>query len=390
MPQKRNDTISIAKGIAIICVVLGHCGMPGSGMLYAFHMPLFFLTAGYFFNLKYLSRKGEFIRRRFKGLYIPFVKWSFVFLLLNNVWFHCGVMNERYGNAAGGLLHPYTWRQGVQNAVSVLSNMSGYEVCMGGAFWFFRALLVASVAFLLLYAWGDSRCPARWKGKPCKITVLTWGIALLALLLATLKVTLGFNITGLAQGGHRDLMGLFFFSLGFLYRYYEPKAGLSLFMEKDASSLRWKVTGEMILCAFVVAAWVLWWRLPFGMPYKAASVLQVWGVIPPAVCGSLLVYRLSGWIGRYETLLRRFLVYCGNNTLYVFVFHFLTFKLVNLLKIVYYGLPYDRMGYYPVIHEHTDDYFWIVYTVAGVGLPLAGIYLYRKIRNSFKHETIHY
>ena len=46
----RNTTISIAKGIAIILMVIAHAEAPGwlCKFIFEFHMPLFFITAGFF------------------------------------------------------------------------------------------------------------------------------------------------------------------------------------------------------------------------------------------------------------------------------------------------------------------------------------------------------
>ena len=82
----RNNVISICKGIAIILMVLGHTEGPGFLMhiVYLFHMPIFFITAGYFFSRKYLSDPWTFVVKRFKGLYVPMVKWALFFLVIHN------------------------------------------------------------------------------------------------------------------------------------------------------------------------------------------------------------------------------------------------------------------------------------------------------------------
>ena len=128
-------------------MVVGHSECPGAlcAFIYEFHMPLFFITAGYFFSLRYLDDEAAFVKKRLKGLYVPFVKWSVVFLLLHNLMFDFGVMNEQYGNAGGGVTHPYTWHQIQQNLWNILTAMGGYDQFLNGAFWFFRGLLVASV-----------------------------------------------------------------------------------------------------------------------------------------------------------------------------------------------------------------------------------------------------
>lgn len=46
MSQNRNRWLDIAKGIAIILMVAGHTPIPSvmSHFIYAFHMPLFFIS----------------------------------------------------------------------------------------------------------------------------------------------------------------------------------------------------------------------------------------------------------------------------------------------------------------------------------------------------------
>lgn len=138
----RNNVISICKGIAIILMVMGHAEPPTliSNFIYIFHMPLFFITAGYFFSRKYLDDPWSFCVKRFKGLYVPFLKWSLVFLVLHNLWFDLGILNEQYGNWTGGVTHPYTWSQFFQRLFMIVTSMSGYDEFMAGAFWFFSGL----------------------------------------------------------------------------------------------------------------------------------------------------------------------------------------------------------------------------------------------------------
>ena len=49
MERERNLGIDVARGIAIILMVIGHCYSNGNIMLqwiYSFHMPFFFLISG--------------------------------------------------------------------------------------------------------------------------------------------------------------------------------------------------------------------------------------------------------------------------------------------------------------------------------------------------------
>ena len=139
MARKRDTVLSVSKGIAIILMVAGHAEAPElvTNFIYTFHMPLFFMAAGYFLSRRYLDDPWSFISKRVKGLYYPFLKWSIFFLLLHNVWFHFGILNEQYGNWTGGVTHPYTLRSGVTRLVLMVTSMKGSDEFMAGAFWFF-------------------------------------------------------------------------------------------------------------------------------------------------------------------------------------------------------------------------------------------------------------
>lgn len=89
--RQRIAWIDIAKGIAIILVVIGHCipdatsstGISVSayrwlhGVIYSFHMPLFFFLSGYMIVCKNFVKAGkrplDIIKSRWKRLMIPYV-----------------------------------------------------------------------------------------------------------------------------------------------------------------------------------------------------------------------------------------------------------------------------------------------------------------------------
>lgn len=77
--MERNQFIDSLKGFAIILVVLGHSlekfGYNDSlvhNLIYAFHMPLFFVISGY------LSANPN-IKKRFTGLMVPFFIWLIIY-----------------------------------------------------------------------------------------------------------------------------------------------------------------------------------------------------------------------------------------------------------------------------------------------------------------------
>lgn len=356
----RNTSISILKGIAIILMVIGHAEAPEylTNFIYTFHMPLFFMAAGYFFDRKYVDEPQKFVVRRIKGLYLPFVKWSILFLLLHNVWFEVGILNEQFGNWTGGVTHPYTWRSAFQRLMLIITSMSGYDEFMAGAFWFFRGLLVASIAFLLLYKTVDSWGRFSHAGMAVAICFMAVGFT-------AWHILCGAKLS-IPNGGWRETWGVFFFSAGVLFRHYEP-----------AIKQHW----ALCLVYFVLLCGAAWLHLS-GMNNRGL-LRDLWSLPLTGVLGFLMVYYVAGVIDRSGGQIRDLLVFIGDNTLYVFVFHIISFKAVSVLKIWYYGLEWEQIGCHMVIHYNNHgDLFWVLYSIAGVALPLGVLVVWRKVRAS--------
>lgn len=110
----RFNTVDIMKGIAISLMTLGHTsqGMYARGwwsgprhvfaedLIYSFHMPLFFVVAG-FFVLKSLERRGTkiFTLEKLKTLLYPYLLWAVLYAVLEP-------FITRYKNSH----HPFEWR----------------------------------------------------------------------------------------------------------------------------------------------------------------------------------------------------------------------------------------------------------------------------------------
>ena len=367
----RNTTISIAKGIAIILMVIAHAEAPGwlCKFIFEFHMPLFFITAGYFFSLKYLNDEATFIKKRVKGLYWPFVKWAVFFLIIHNWMFDLGILNETFGNDAGGVTHPYSWHQIQQNLWTIVTAMAGYDQFLCGAFWFFRGLFVASILYLIIYKVVLKVLPTR------AAPSVPYIICLLLLLLCGWKTYEGLRVINLVQGGYRDMMGCFFFGCGFIFRQFVD----AYHRATDRLYVSLPVT---LVCAVVVFLFSKY--LTANMNWRS-TYTQFLSLPVPAILGFLMTYNISRWIDGSKGWVKRFLVYTGDHTLYIFIFHIVAYKTVSLLKIWYYGLDPRQIGCHMVIHDYSQqDYFWILYTVAGVGIPLLGTWLNEEIRSRIR------
>lgn len=83
--QKRIGYIDMAKGLAIILVIIGHITFTpktGRTIVYLFHIPLFFFLSGFTFSIDKYKNFRTFFWNKFKGIVVPFILMNvFVFLV---------------------------------------------------------------------------------------------------------------------------------------------------------------------------------------------------------------------------------------------------------------------------------------------------------------------
>lgn len=361
IPQ-HDPSLSILKAIGILFVVIAHSG--GQSWLvntaYMFCVPLFFLCSGYLFKYSYLRHASLYLWRRLRGLYLPFWGWSVLFLVLHNFFFWIGILSEKVGNAAGGVLHPYSWHDFCQRVWSVTFNMSGYDEFLSGSYWFFRTLFVSSLAFLGLFIL--LRKLTGWRNKSA-VVLLIVGIAWC---LAFWQVGGNLRITGLAQGGYRELIAIGFIGVGYLYRRQERFLPLPWL---------WAILGFVVFGLFAYFS-------PSAMVYKA-NYTQFFSLPLPAIGIFIGLLFLSRLCVQHASLLTRGLVYIGDRTLYIFAFHLLAFKLVSIVKVLVYNLDWAHVGSHTVVHVHPHDYFFLLYILVGVGLPLLVKHFWMKMDASY-------
>ena len=73
--DSRNEFFDVCKGIGILCVYYGHTALWGtlpSRMVFSFHMPLFFLLSGIFFDVEKIPDVGCLMRKVWRNLLVPY------------------------------------------------------------------------------------------------------------------------------------------------------------------------------------------------------------------------------------------------------------------------------------------------------------------------------
>jgi len=330
--EYRDNMVTIAKAIGILCVVLAHCtgGMMITKVFYTFHMPLFFLLSGYCFKEKYLDDAKAFVMRKIKGIYVPFVLYSLVFLALHNLFcdWHIYTQDWYYG-----------WKDYAWVAGKIVTRMSG-EGGMLGIFWFLKELFWGNLFFFGVLKICRGK---KW---------MTVGILA--------AITLLFVVTGwrvpyfsIAQTSFYAAM---FIALGYAGREFVNKL------------FHWWI---YVVAVILIGIYVYIGR---NIDIKAQDIITILPYTLTAIGGTLCILGFSKWLSANRGGQSAVLLFAGNHTLEIMALHFIKFKLVSLGIIGLYGLPIEQLEEFPVMMAYSVNGWWIVYTLAGILFPLGFAY----------------
>lgn len=326
--NNKSEIVSIAKGIGIILMVIGHSGCPPylHDFIYVFHMPLFFFISGYCFKEKYLYNVKGFCFRRLKGLYIPFVKYSLLFLLLHNIFYSIKVYNSYYN-----------LNEILDRTIHIVFSMTGNDALLGG-YWFLRVLLYSSICSLFLIKYIK------------KLKYLIAGVTFCSFLfsLAQLRVPFIGNVSLVLFATSLFLVGVLFQKYNFNKWYTSSVGILFCFFCVSVDSLYFNT--EML--KYTYKEFIPFW------------ISSIWGIL--MILG--LCCRIKGYI-------KEFLLWVGKNTLSILTWHFICFKFVSLLIIYIYDIPAELLANFPIINEYANNGWWIIYSISGIIIPLKFTYL---------------
>jgi len=342
----RDNGVSIAKGIAIILVVMAHSRCP-EFIRHCFEIvviPSFFFMSGYCFKKKYLDDTWSFAKKRVTGIYWPYVKWSLLFLLLHNVFFYMNIYSDEYG-FNGGVSALYSISDYLQHALSIITKMGGHDQLLG-AYWFMKLLFVGSFIFyftvklLRRSLWG----PVVLLFLAVSLSFFNWSVPY-------------FNM------GTRECFAAFFIYVGYLYKFHQ--------LNLHCRPWLWCVAAILVACGSK------YW-------YTTMHTYEYWIVLPYAITATvavLSVFYLSQRIAeKSDNRVTRFLIFTGDHTMEVLTWHFLSFKIISLLLILTYDLPIKQLAEFPVIETYAHYGWWIFYLFIGVGIPVTGTYLYHTLK----------
>lgn len=351
-----SDIFSILKAIAIIAVVAGHTLYePVSDFVYLFHLPLFYFCSGYLFKDKYADAKWEFVKNRFKRLYIPTFLYGLFFLLIYNLLFDLNVYSQYFGYL-DSVSHRYVLADYISALKQLLICNPNACGAMLGAMWFVRSILICSIVFCFLVFVSKKLSPNR---SDCVLGVLVFSAAILFnwVPFEWYKMPLKPDIVREMACG----VPLMYFGRLFRYvktekieKYYLP-IGLVCFI----------VLIALNLVEYNNSVGAGWHQTSLLLHY----VVSLIGIVFTYICATYIV----------NTPLTPPLKIIGKYTFEIMALHFIAFKLVSLVQIYIYNYDATYLSKFPVI-EINSYIWWIPYTIVGVGLPLFYVWL----KNNFQ------
>lgn len=339
--SKRNLSIDILKGYGIILMVIGHSGCPKwmHDFIYAFHMPLFFICSGYLYRpLKSTKEIISFAKRRITRLYVPYLKWSILFLILHNLFYKINIYSDEFGYLSN-TSSLYNISDFFVHFKRIVFYMNGHEELLGG-FWFLKTLLISSIIFSVI-DYLSQRC------KDSNLKYLTLFICLLTLTFFTKHTNIHFWIFG-------ELFQIFyactFVLIGRLFHSY----GIVQYLKNSYF---------YIICILIVSISAI----TIQNEMITVRIREIIPYLIAASAGALLMFNLAEHTNRHAT--STLFIYIGQNTMLILALHFLSFKIISLIKIHVFDMPIKMLSCFPIIEEH-NHVFWIVYTISGICIPL--------------------
>jgi acyltransferase len=283
----RNPTIDVMKGIGISLVVLGHVWHSPAFLqkiIYAFHMPLFFLISGYLFNevkVRGMLAK-DFIYGRIRRLYFPAVV----------IGFSCAIPSLFFKQTTS--LYDFSIR-----SFGVLYSIPSVEYTFNCTpIWFLSCLLCVELIYFAV-------CRSGFKYRSCLVLLL---FSLGVVISREYAVFFPFNV-------QIALCSLIFFYFGVLLRNYG-------FLEKHGNRALYFV----ISCAILILTTVL---NPVKVGFGANRMGDLNYLFLGSLSGSYMVYWIALYLGKNKKCL--WLSLLGRNTILILGYNYWMFCLVRVL-----------------------------------------------------------
>lgn len=347
----RDKKIDIAKGIGIVLVVLGHCsGKWISAFIYLFHMPLFFLISGYLYNEKSSEKPLVYIKKKFWGLYIPYLLTEIFFTIIRNWLLHMGIYSSSYLYYN----HYIDYLNGRGLIITICKDilLAGREP-MAGTLWFSVVLIFVSLMFLIISVLGKKIEKTYGINKE-KIRLIC---VFVAFFVGNLATRLGYTIPRC----NNALVMLAIYYIGVRIR------------QSEINIICCKL--YLILCFCILGLNVLYG----GVSVNGNEYLSPVFLITNCLIGAYIIFGVADMIQLNQ--MGNIFENLGKHSLTIMFFHFSAFKLLSKILVLFF--KNNHLYEFPVIHvqnQWIQNILAVPYLFIGILLPYTVAVLYEKIK----------
>lgn len=350
--NNRLKYIDVAKGIAMLCIVLGHLGIPQiTQIVFTFHVPVFFFITGYFIRQN-TSRK-VYIQKKFRTLIIPYIYTCLIIVLLA-VFF-----NELFSGGVGSKEIALSW---------IGAALYG----AGGRIKPFYLKGIGAIWFLLATFWGTVFLR-------CIILEIKKGYRIAAVLISFLLSYWSCNLFWFPFSIQAGVCAILFMYFGYLLNDLLP------LFRKLSMEIRVVLT---ILALFVWIGFVrdfqTFWlvQCDFGR-----GIIDIVGCI----CGCYIIILLSYYIEKRNKYLTEIFSFLGRYSIFVLCIHLIELNLFPwplFTNFLYkYGMP-EYMALFAII---IGKFVWIIsgtFICSKCNL-IRSLYGYSKINHTDEYTDKH-
>lgn len=336
-----DKSISILRFLGIVAVVFGHIGFSISGkgsdlhtIIYFYHMPLFFFISGYLYKQNTFKNT---IIKSIKGLYIPFVICSLIFICLRDVFISLGYYRMNTVAGLNGLISQRT-------LIDVFSFR--YHEPLLGAMWFIPCLFIVRILYFLI-----DKAIEKIKFTSDSKDIL---LPLIIGLLFVYGLNLGINKQFLRYQLDVVFVAILFYYLGIQYKIY-----------KEYIPIKFSIAIPLLI--------IMWQNIRFGfIDLNNRSYVNAAFLIFNALSGIYINFALVRVLqGIRSEWIKKSMYKIGQSTFWILVLNFVIFKVITHIKLSIDNMSRDYLQYIFPGDVIGLSWVWlIIYTVIGVLVPV--------------------
>lgn len=319
------------------------------------------MASGYCYNSKNtetITSLRKYIKKKFVALWLPYVIWMVIFTVLHNIFININfytnnnLITKFVSGKYIGVTEYWSYKDMIKSIAKAL--LLHGDAQLAGAFWFLATLL----EIVILYGVIDYILK---KYVQKKIYLVQTILSIIFLLVGYYCSVINITMFGLNMVFSYYLL----YHIGVLmkkYKLYKKKTSIITHL------ISFGLSGIILFVCNRIG------EISLGSNQYVSPIF----LLLVSVVGWNFIYEMSFFIYKIKTL-RTCMIFLGQNTMPIIIFHFIAFKLVSYLGVLFLHKEYFLVAAFPVLFE--NGIWWIAYTISGVVIPIILCCIWRKAKS---------